>query len=81
MIVALRQHRIDALVEQPFAVWVVEVDVRLSKRVIGSVIANRNLLKQKIGSTKDIKMAVVVGEGDQELEIALKDMGISLYVV
>lgn len=81
MIIALKQHRIDAVIDDGREVWIVEVDSKLSKRVIGTVIANSNMFRQKVGTLKPLQMAVVVQESDRELESVAKTMGIRVFIV
>jgi len=81
MIIALKSMRIDAVVETPNEIWILEVANNLQLSYTGKLIGYADLYKRIYQPTKPVKMGVVALEDSPLAREALERMGIKIWIV
>jgi hypothetical protein len=79
--IALHQKRIDALVETPTAVYIIEVKTRVTSTAVGQLIVYKYLYKQQTGDARPVELVLLAGEDDAILHAAIEAQGITVLVV
>ena len=73
--------RIDAVVETPTEIWLLEVTPKLKKHVIGGVLFYRDLFMYQFEPTKLVRLGIVAGVDDPMAHYTLRKHDIKLWVV
>lgn len=81
MMLALKSMRIDAIVETPDELWVLEVTRGLELSYTGKLLGYAHLYRKLFKPTKEIKMGIVALEDNPLARSALEDMGVKIWFV
>lgn len=77
----LSMKRVDLVIRQPAARWLIEVTPRQSTRALGAVIMYKALLEKSEGPNPPISLGVVCEIADPALGPVYRDAGITVWVV
>ena len=81
MLVSLKSMRIDAVVETPNEIWIVEVAKGLELSYTGKLLGYTLLYKKLFKPMKPIKMAVVAVKDNVMARWALEELGTKIWIV
>jgi hypothetical protein len=81
MWIALHQKRIDALVEQPSRVFIIEVKERVTSTAVGQLLVYSHLYREQTFDARPIELVLVAGEDDAITHAAIEAQGINVIVV
>ena len=78
---ALRAKRIDIVVKQKDAVWILEVTPKVSKAAIGGCVTYREMYYKQYKPSVPVHLGIVVEVDDRAYHDTLNKFGIRLWVV
>ena len=81
MMMALKSMRIDAVVERPEEIWILEVAKGLELSYTGKLLGYTNIYKELYHPGVPVKMGVVAIEDNTMARRALEQMGIKVWLV
>jgi hypothetical protein len=81
MWIALHQKRIDALVQTPTRVFIIEVKERVTSTAVGQLLVYAQLYREQTGDARPIELVLVAGEDDPIAHAAIEAQGITVLVV
>jgi len=81
MMMALKSMRIDAVVETPAEIWIIEVCKGLELSYTGKLLGYTDLYKEIFKPTKPIRMGVVGIDENTMARRALENMGVTVWLV
>jgi hypothetical protein len=77
----LRAKRIDIVVKQPDAIWLLEVTPKLSKAAVGGCLTYKEMYTKEFFPAVPVKMGIVVEVDDLAYHGTLRTLDIALWVV
>jgi nicotinamide riboside kinase len=80
MWIALHQKRIDALVETPTTVYIIEVKARVTSTAVGQLLVYAHLYKSQTLDSRPIELVLVAGEDDPIAHQAIEAQGVTVIV-
>jgi hypothetical protein len=81
MWIALHQKRIDALVEQPSRVFIIEVKERVTSTAVGQLLVYAHIYREQTGDVRPLELVLVAGEDDPIAHAAIEAQGVTVIVV
>jgi len=81
MWIALHQKRIDALVQTPNTVYIIEVKERVTSTAVGQLLVYAHLYKSQTLDARPIELVLVAGADDPIAHAAIEAQGITVLVV
>jgi len=81
MWIALHQKRIDALVQTPGTVFIIEVKERVTSTAVGQLLVYKHLYQQQTRDARPIELVLLAGEDDPIAHAAIEAQGITVIVV
>jgi len=77
----LWDKRIDLVVHNTHAIWIMEITPKVSKAAIGGCLAYQELYEKQFKPDLPVKLGIIVEMDDPNYHSTLKKLGIQLWVV